>query len=84
MTATTQKRRRAITQKATDLCTNNYAVIGLLMAEFLVHQQTITRWIKDGHANLRLPAAVKIIREQTGLRDEEILERESEQVEPQK
>lgn len=63
-----------ISQKAIDECRNNNKVIGPLMALFNKHSVTIQRWFDEKDIRLTNPSAMHIIKENTGLQDNEILE----------
>ncbi len=67
-----------LTQKAKDKVLGNHKAIGRLMAHFNRHSKTIETWIKSGADELSSPAAIEIIKEETGLIDAEILESEVE------
>lgn len=49
-------------------------VKGLLAIHFRKHYNTIENWIKNRDAMLTTPDAVKVISEETGLTQEQILE----------
>lgn len=51
--------------------------IGRLIIAFDRGQNTIENWMRDKDVRLTTPMAVQIIREETGLSDEEILETET-------
>ena len=63
-----------ISQKAVDECRNSNKVIGPLMALFNKNSVTIQRWFDQKDIRLTNPSAVKIMVENTGLKDGEILE----------
>lgn len=52
----------------------NNKLIGRLIMEFNRGQNTIENWLKSDNSPLTTPLGVKIISEETGLTDEEILE----------
>lgn len=67
---------QTLTTKAVETITGNQRVIGRLMALFNKSSFTINRWIEDKDVRLTTTAAVQIIRDETHLKDKEILETE--------
>ena len=65
-------------QAAIDRIKVNTRIKNLLALALDRSVYTVTRWIEDNDDNLTKAAALKIIREETGLSDEDILEMESE------
>jgi hypothetical protein len=65
---------QTITNNAANKIKGNQRVIGQLMALFNKSSFTINRWIEDKDIRLTTPGALKVIREETGLTDEQILE----------
>lgn len=55
----------------------NQRLIGRLMVHFDAHYVTILRWLKNDDLRLTTPACVEIIKEETGLSTDEILEEEN-------
>ena len=50
------------------------AIIKRLAEAIEASEPSIYKWISDNHSNLTKAAAMKVIREETGLTDEQILE----------
>lgn len=65
-----------MTDKAIEGIKGNNRLMGRLMIAFDRGQNTIENWMVSKDIRLTTPTAVQIIREETGLRDEEILEEE--------
>jgi hypothetical protein len=63
-----------ITDKAISGIKGSNRCIGRLMIAFDRGQNTIENWMHDKDIRLTTPTAVQIIKEETGLVDEEILE----------
>jgi hypothetical protein len=72
-----------IADKAIECIKGNNKLMGRLMIAFDRGQNTIENWMASKDIRLTTPTAVQIIREETGLQDEEILE-EDKQTEPAK
>lgn len=53
--------------------TGNNQVMGKLMVAFDKHFKTIERWVKQNNVALTTPTAIEIIKEGTGLSEQEIL-----------
>jgi hypothetical protein len=70
-----------VTDKAIEGIKGNNKLMGRLMIAFDRGQNTIENWMASKDIRLTTPTAVQIIKEETGLQDEEILE-EDKQVEP--
>lgn len=67
---------KQVSDKALLLMKKNNVAIGKLMIAFNKGQQTILNWMDSKDVRLTTPTAVEVIREETGLSDEEILEPE--------
>lgn len=65
---------KALTNNAADQMKGNQRITGRLMALFNKSSFTIGRWIEDKDIRLTTPAAVQIIKEETGLKESQILE----------
>jgi plasmid maintenance system antidote protein VapI len=52
----------------------NWVVNGRLVAAFKVHPRTIENWINCRDIRLTTPTAIQIIKEETGLQDNQIFE----------
>ena len=65
---------KSISKSTSDLIESNQKVIGRLMVLYNKSSFTISRWIKDKDMKLSAPASLEIIREETGLTDDQILE----------
>lgn len=63
-----------ITDSAISKAKASNQIMGKLMAEFDKGQKTIENWLAAKDVRLTTPAAVAIIREESGLDDSEILE----------
>jgi hypothetical protein len=72
-----------VTDKAIEGIKGNNKLMGRLMIAFDRGQNTIENWMASKDIRLTTPTAVQIIKEETGLCDEEILE-EDKQTEPAK
>lgn len=66
-----------ISERAINEIRFNNKAMGLLCAEFDKHMVTIKRWLNDKNPMLTTPNAVRVIKDATGLTDEEILVPES-------
>jgi len=64
---------QVLSKKALSAITRNNKVIGRLVAKFDKHPRTIENWIDNNDVHLTNPSSLEIIREETGLTDEEIL-----------
>ncbi|HLA52961.1 MAG TPA: hypothetical protein VK618_06640 [Flavitalea sp.] len=62
-----------ISDQAIAAIKKNNRIIGRLMMAFDMGQNTIENWMKNKDVRLTTPTAVEIIREETGLKEEEIL-----------
>ena len=69
---------KVLSKKASDRISGNQRIIGRLMALFNKSSFTINRWIEDKDLRLISPDSIEVIREETGLADDEILEVEPE------
>lgn len=65
---------QTISKAALDKISGNQKAIGRLMALFNKSSDTITRWINNRDIRLTTLGAVEIIREESGLPENEILE----------
>lgn len=65
---------QTISQKAIDQMLGNNRLIGRLMVLFNRSSFAIARWISNKDTRLASPMVLEIIREETGLNDEQILE----------
>lgn len=63
-----------LTDKAKAAINGSPRLQNLLALEFDCSVFTIKRWIKEGEVRLTAPSATIIIKEETGLTDDEILE----------
>lgn len=63
-----------IKQELVGLIKKNWAINGKLVAAFNVHPRTIENWIISRDVRLTTPTAIKIIKEETGLEDNQIFE----------
>lgn len=67
---------RIISKETAKKIIDNYNILGGLIAIFGKHQATIERWIETRDIRLTIPASLEIIRKETGLTNEQILETE--------
>jgi hypothetical protein len=65
-----------LTDKAKKAISGSTRLKNLLALEFDCSVFTIKRWIDEGEVRLTAPSATIIIKAETGLKDEEILEEE--------
>jgi hypothetical protein len=63
-----------LTDKAKDAINGNTRLKNRLALEFNCSVFTIKRWLDEGEVRLTAPSSTKIIKEETGLTDSEILE----------
>jgi len=63
-----------LTDKAKAAINSNTRLKNLLALEFNCSVFTIKRWIDEGEVRLTAPSATNIIKAETGLTDDEILE----------
>jgi hypothetical protein len=75
---TKRKHMTVISENALASIRKNKKVKALLAIHFNKHYNTIENWIKNADAMLTTPDSVKIISQETGLTEGEILEREEE------
>jgi hypothetical protein len=80
MQAQNNETMQTITTKAIELIRGNQKVIGRLMALFNKSSDTINRWIDGNDIRLTTFAALQILREETELTDDQILEETPEAV----
>lgn len=66
-----------LTDKAKDTIRKNTRLKNRLALEFDCSVFTIVRWIDEGDVRLTAPSATIIVKEETGLVDDEILEAET-------
>jgi hypothetical protein len=66
-----------ISDKAIESIKKNNRLIARLMIAFNRGQNTIENWMNHKDVRFTTPIAVQIIREETGLSDQEILEEDS-------
>lgn len=66
-----------ISNKAIEMITGNHRILGRLCSQFDRHMKTIENWIDSKDIRLTTPNAVKIIKEETGLNESEILDPEN-------
>jgi hypothetical protein len=62
-----------ISDKAIESIKKNNRLIGRLMIAFNRGQNTIENWMKDKDVRFTTPQAVQIIKEESGLNEDEIL-----------
>lgn len=65
-----------LTDKAKAAIKENTRLKNMLALEFDCSVFTIQRWIETGEVRLTAPSATAIIRQETGMKDKEILEGE--------
>lgn len=63
-----------LTDKAKTVINKNVRLKNLLALEFGCSVFTIKRWLDEGEVRLTAPSATNIIKQETGLTDEQILE----------
>jgi hypothetical protein len=63
-----------VSDKAIELIKGNNKLMGRLMIAFDRGQNTIENWMASKDIRLTTPTAVQILKEETGLTEEEILE----------
>jgi hypothetical protein len=65
---------KVLTNNAADQIKGNQRLIGRLMALFNKSSFTISRWIEDKDVRLTTPGAIQVIKDETGLKVDQILE----------
>jgi hypothetical protein len=65
-----------VSDKAIEMIKGNNKLMGRLMIAFDRGQNTIENWMASKDIRLTTPTAVQIIKEETGLTEQEILEKE--------
>ena len=65
---------QTITHNTATKILESHVIMGRLMVLFGKSQKTIQRWVEDKDVRLTIKPAIKIIKEETGLADKEILE----------
>lgn len=62
-----------LSKKALKALNENKKIVRLICIEVDRHETTLEKWIEENDENLTRAGVLKIIREETGLTDEEIL-----------